>query len=621
MRGTLLGSETMTNIGGYQVVEKIGEGGMASVYKGLQISLQRPVAIKVLSRQLTDHRDLRERFDRESLIIARLNHPNIIHVIDRGITHEGMPYFIMQYVEGTDLAGLIKTARLDINRKLDLTIQICKALSYAHRNGVIHRDIKPGNVLIDNEGNARVLDFGIAQLFYRDNPDVQRTHPDLVLGTLAYMSPEQQVDASQVTAASDLYSLGAVMYELFAGVKLLGLYRPPSEINPAIPKSLEDTIHRCLQPNPIDRFGSADELKDSLLKILQGAHLGTDQRERASRGISAVEDKFALLDVIKEDRYGAVYLYENRVDCKPLVIKKRISMTAGLAEAKLLTALTHENIVNILGASGSEKLFIIVMEYLSGGNLKDRLIRPIPWGDVLKTARAICEALSFAHKNKIVHGNLRPSNILFTDSGEVKVADFGLDEHYTSGEGGNNWYNVGAEMKSPQTDIIAAGTIFYEMLTSSLPDWQEAGFVPHDSFKEIPAGMQQMISKMLRRDQSTRYTSVSQVLDEIDALMTAHGIKPGFWDEPLDSDRFERPTSFMAPSEVGTEEGAELTPSPGEPGKSGPKSLWRAFLLLLLLLIAAVVYLQHKGLFDNTIEAIFDIGAKLAGYLDTLLSG
>jgi len=252
----------MKQIGGYEIIEKIGSGGMGSVYRGRQVSLDRPVAIKVLSKALTDCQEVLERFNRESRIIAGLNHPNIIHVIDRGITANGMPYFVMEHVEGVDLAQEIKAGNMDTNRKLDLMIQVSKALSYAHKNGVIHRDIKPGNVLIDADGNALVLDFGIAKLSRNGGSGPDQTQKDVIMGTVDYMSPEQRTAAHAVTAASDLYSLGAMMYELFTGVKPLGRFRPPSQIESSIPESLGKIILRCLEPNPKDRFSSADEVKE-----------------------------------------------------------------------------------------------------------------------------------------------------------------------------------------------------------------------------------------------------------------------------------------------------------------------------------------------------------------------
>ncbi len=573
----------MKKIGGYEVIEKLGHGGMGTVYKGRQVSLDRPVAIKVLSEKLADVDDVLERFNRESLIIARLNHPNIIHVIDRGITSEGMAYFVMEYVEGTDLARAIRDGNLDTNRKLDVIIQVCKALSYAHKNRVIHRDIKPANVLIDTEGNALVLDFGIAKFF--GNWEYQ-TCTHMVMGTMEYMSPEQQTDTSQVTAASDLYSLGVLMYELFTGAKPLGRFKGPSEIDPDIPQPLEEVILRCLEPNPEDRFASADEIKERLLKLLQGAHLPSAQKERASRVLAKVEKKFALLDIIKEDRYGAVYLYEDRVDHRLLVIKKQTNTGAGLDEARLLTNLKHKNIANILGASGNEWLFIIVMEYVSGGSLKDRLVRPLPPRDALRTARQICEGLSFAHKNRIVHGNLRPSNILFTESGEVKITDFGLEEHYASGEEEENWYNVGGEPKSPRADIVAAGTIFYQILTSSLAVWDETQIVPHVNFNRLTVKLQEIVTRMLSREQGARYSSFDEAIVEIDGLLAAYEKKP------------RRPAVAATPGKAAA-----------RPRKVARKRHGWTLLLLALLLLTALVYLNHADyiqIYRDAILALWD---------------
>ena len=262
----------MQTIGAYEVMEKVGEGGMAVVYKSRQPSLDRSVAIKVLSNKLADDPESVERFNRESLIIAKLSHPNIIHVIDRGIT-DGSPYFVMDFVEGKTLAYLIQEGNTDRTTKLDIIMQVCKALSYAHKNGVIHRDIKPANILIDHDNNAMVSDFGIAQLFSDGDDSEPLTKEGIVMGTPAYMSPEQKLNTSQVTSATDLYSLGAVMFELFTGMKPLGRFKAPSEINPEIPEALNEIILKCLEPEPENRFGSVDEIRDQLLTILQGAHL------------------------------------------------------------------------------------------------------------------------------------------------------------------------------------------------------------------------------------------------------------------------------------------------------------------------------------------------------------
>jgi serine/threonine protein kinase len=580
----------MKKIGGYEVIEKIGEGGMATVYKGRQVSLDRPVAIKVLSKKLIDSYDVLERFNRESLIIAGLNHPNIIHVIDRGVTRKGMPYFVMDYVEGTDLAQVIREGSLDTNRKLDVIIQTCKALSYAHRNGVIHRDIKPANVLIHTNGNVLVLDFGIAKFLDEGGSNGHRTRTEVIMGSLDYMSPEQRTATSRVTAASDLYSLGVLMYELFTGAKPVGHFRPPSEINPTIPEPLEEVMLRCLDPDPGNRLASADEIKERLLKILQGAHLPRAQKERATQAIPKVEDRFTVLDVIKEDRYGAVYLYQDKADHNLLVIKKRTSTNAGLMEAKLLTTLKHKNIVNILGSSRGERLFIIVMEYLSGGSLKERLIQPFPLGDALRAARDICYGLSFAHKNRIVHGNLRPSNILFTESGQVKITDFGLEEHYAARE--VNLYNVYSEPKSPQADIFAVGTIFYQMLTGSLPAWKGTQIVPHDYLKMLPIELQEIVTQMLSHDRGSRYSSFDQVIVEIDALLATY------------EDRLKR------------SEDPAVSAHPQRPAR---KQLLWTILLFALLLVLAVAYLKQAGDIKTWADEVLALWGKFMSVLWSFL--
>lgn len=606
----------MTKIGGYQVTEKIGEGGMAVVYKGLQVSLNRPVAIKVLSQKLSDCQEVLERFNQESLIVARLNHPNIIHVIDRGITPEGMPFFVMEHVQGVDLSEYIFKKNLTLNRKIDVTIQICKALSYAHRNGVIHRDIKPANILIDPEGTVKVLDFGIAQFFGAENRDANLTRADTVMGTLAYMSPEQQLSAKKVTAASDLYSLGVLMFELFTGEKPLGRFRPPSELNGEIPKTLEDAILRCLEPKPEDRFTSADELKSRLLMLLQGAHIGAAQKERAGKELIKTDDKFSLLDVIKEDAYGSVYLYENKIDHKLIVIKKRLKMSSGLTEAKLLTSLKHKNIVNILGASGNESVFIVVMEYLSGGSLKDRLARPMPWGNALKMLGQICNGLSFAHKNRIIHGNIRPSNILFSETGQVKISDFGLEEHYSEINGSNNWYNLRGEARSVAADVFAVGTMFHQMLTGALPRWQGQELVQHGYLQLLPMELRELTTSMLARDVAKRPSDVNQIIRSVEALLAAYVNK----DKNKRSDDAGEDVTIISAAEKDEGETTGNHEAAVHSKRNSGRTL-RLFYILLLILPPGLLHLHHNGLLKFYAQTGLDLWGKMMLRLTPLLNG
>lgn len=558
----------MNKIGKYKILKKIGEGGMATVYKGLQVSLNRPVAIKVLSKKVSGNSEIVDRFNRESLIIAHLTHSNIIHVIDRGITAKGMPYFIMDFVERTDLAKIIEEGSYNINQKLNVIIQVCKALSYAHKNGVIHRDIKPANILIDSEENVLVADFGIAQFYDKETGDEQLTREGVALGTLAYMSPEQKTSFRTITASSDLYSLGVMMYELFTNSKPLGRFKSPSEVNPEIPEPLSELILKCLEPEPSDRFSSADEIKDQLLELLQGAHIRDTQKREAVRSIAKMEDIFDLLDIIKEHKFGAIYLFRHKIKGQLMVVKKYNGPLGGFKEAKLLTSLRHKNIVDIYGVSGSENLYIMVMEYMSGGSLADRLLRPHSWMEVLEIAKGVCEGLSFAHKNRIIHGNLRPSNILISESGEVKITDFGLNEHYTDDAGKSNWYNVSENPKSNRTDILAAGIIFYEMLIGSIPDWNEGRLNSHEQFESLPPNLKGMMSKMLSREPENRQRSFDEVLDNINDIIETQ------------------------------------KPVPGKADKKKPRFLSRILLLFALIFTAAGAYLFVTGKYTYYLDVL-----------------
>ena len=491
---------------------------MATVYKGRQISLNRPVAIKILSKKLTENKDIVERFSREALIIARLAHPNIIHIIDRGVVN-GRYYFIMDFVKGSDLSKVIKEGIYNSNKKIDLIIQVCKALSFAHKNGIIHRDIKPANILINAEGDALVSDFGIAQLLDKSNEEQQLTNDGAMMGTIAYMSPEQKVNARTVTSASDIYSLGVVMYEMFTGAKPLGRFKRPSEIDSNIPKQLETAMLKCLETKPEDRFKLADDLKDHLLEILQGAHIQKTQKDQALHEIANLKDKFSLLDIIKEDDFGGVYLFEKKETKKLMIIKKIINQADGFVGAKILSKLQHENIISIYGVSGNKDLFIIVIEYASGGSLKDRLIRDHPANETLKMFKGICKGLSYAHKNRVVHGNIRPSNILITETGEAKITDFGLEEHYSSDKNKVNWYHPPGEAKSYSLDIFAAGVIFYQMLTGLAPDWQKGRLVSAGKFRQLPLKIQMIVSKMTSIEPANRYENLDMIIDNIDSVL------------------------------------------------------------------------------------------------------
>lgn len=279
MTGELLG-------GRYSMLDTIGEGGMATVYRAKDTFLQRTVAIKVLRPQYASDAEFRERFRREAQSAAALSHPNIVNVYDVG-RENGSNYIVMECVDGRTLNDIIVSeGRLSVDRTADYSAQILDALDHAHSNGVIHRDIKPHNILITRDGRVKVTDFGIARAVSAS----ALTETGRVIGTVNYTSPEQARGAA-ATAESDIYSLGVVMYEMLTGrlpfagdtpvsVALKHVQEEPTPISilsPGVVPQFERVVMRALAKNPEDRWRTARSFKHAVVRARQAAADGSGQ--------------------------------------------------------------------------------------------------------------------------------------------------------------------------------------------------------------------------------------------------------------------------------------------------------------------------------------------------------
>ncbi|MBP92270.1 MAG: serine/threonine protein kinase [Acidimicrobiaceae bacterium] len=269
--------------GRYELHRQIARGGMADVYLARDLLLDRPVAVKVLFDEFADVPDFVERFRREAQAAANLNHPNIVSVYDWG-EEQGTYFIVMEYVEGRSLAEMIRTeGALHPDRAADIATDITAALGFAHRNGLVHRDVKPGNVLVTPSGQVKVADFGIATAIAGAQHDL--TRDGTVMGTATYFSPEQ-AQGRQVDPRSDLYSLGVVLYEMLLGrppftgeTPVAVAYQhvqnsPPSlrQSGAAVAQSLEAVTLKLLAKNPVNRYPTAEDLRSDLRRYREGAH-------------------------------------------------------------------------------------------------------------------------------------------------------------------------------------------------------------------------------------------------------------------------------------------------------------------------------------------------------------
>jgi eukaryotic-like serine/threonine-protein kinase len=264
----------------YELQELVGTGGMSSVYRAHDRLLERDVALKVLHEQYTADGDYVERFRREARSVAKLSHPNIVTVIDRG-EQEGRQFIVFEYVDGENLKALVeREGPLPEQEAIELALQVARALGFAHEHGLVHRDVKPQNVLLNGDAGAKVTDFGIARSL-----DVQGglTQTGTVMGTSDYIAPEQ-ARGQPVDAQSDVYSLGAVLYELLTGevpfpgdnfvaVAMRHINEPPPSVRerrPELSPRLDAAIRRAMAKNPRDRFASMEDFCRELQACLAG---------------------------------------------------------------------------------------------------------------------------------------------------------------------------------------------------------------------------------------------------------------------------------------------------------------------------------------------------------------
>ena len=279
------GGEQPLRIGEYDVLETIAAGGMGNVYLARHRLMKRRVAIKVLPRSATENERLAQRFAREVEVAARLTHPNIVTAYDAGM-HEGACYLVMEYVDGPDLSTLLqRRGPLPPAKAVHCIVQAARGLAYAHDNGVVHRDVKPGNLLVDAAGTVKILDMGLASSHAPDAPASRPAASGKMMGTVQYVAPEQAANAHDVDHRADIYSLGCTLYRLLtnrvpfeADTAMQTIIAHREQFIPTladlvadVPDGLQDVLNRMMAKDPDRRYQSAAEVMADLQAVVPDA--------------------------------------------------------------------------------------------------------------------------------------------------------------------------------------------------------------------------------------------------------------------------------------------------------------------------------------------------------------
>lgn len=286
-----------SSLGQYQLLEQIGVGGMATVYKALQPRLERQVAVKLMHQAFLQDPNFRARFEREARIVARLEHPNIVPVYDYDDIN-GQPYLVMKLITGRTLKDLLRDGPLSLDRILQIMPAIADALTYAHRQGVLHRDIKPSNILLDEAGQPYLTDFGLARITQLGESTMSA---DMMLGTPHYISPEQAQGLDGLDSRTDVYSFGVILYELvtgrvpFAGETTYAIVHKhiyaapplPSQLNPEIPSEVEAVLLKALEKNPAARYDTPNALMSAFADAVRASGLQHLDESRAATAAHA----------------------------------------------------------------------------------------------------------------------------------------------------------------------------------------------------------------------------------------------------------------------------------------------------------------------------------------------
>lgn len=299
--------------GRYLVEAIVGAGGMGVVYRGIQVSLNRSVAIKLLRCGDGGAYAFEDRFRREAMAMARLNHPNIVSIYDFDRVGQDFLFLVMEFIEGTDLAEIMRTGGMSPQLAMLLLPQVCQALEYAHSRGIVHRDVKPANIMVTRRGEVKVTDFGLAKKFDQMNSFVTMTN--MIMGTPEYAAPEQVDAHREVDHRADIYALGVMIYQMLTGQLPRGAWQPPSQ-RPGVDPRMDGIVIKALMHDRNQRYQSVTELRCAVEEVIHrpllpsGATAPSAPEARRptrplTRRVLLLEDDLLVRDVLRRNLESA----------------------------------------------------------------------------------------------------------------------------------------------------------------------------------------------------------------------------------------------------------------------------------------------------------------------------
>ncbi|MEM9861728.1 MAG: protein kinase [Myxococcota bacterium] len=490
----------------YEVQRLLGAGGMAFVFLARHLTLGKSIAIKIL-RPRSDGQEHTQRFLREARVASQLEHENVVGTLD--FNHDersGLHYFAMEYLRGRSLhETLLSDGALSLERALSVLVQLARALGAAHELGIVHRDLTPKNVVLTTSSGRRdfvkLCDFGVSRSL---DADVRITATGQILGTPAYMAPEQ-VRGEEPTPACDIYAFGTIAFELLTGEwpiaggsavaliaqKLLAAeHRPSARTTRAIPAALDDLVERCLRLEPSER-PTAQEAEAALTELL-GVAPAAESVKLPTNLVGALVGNYRVEALVGSGGMGAVYRGEHqeigtRVAIKvlhPEVAQDDDAVARFIREAKTSSAIGSPHLPRYFdfGRLADGRTYA-VMDYVEGESLGDRLerVRTLPLADTRAILLQCATALQAAHSAGVVHRDIKPDNIMLTEGNAVRILDFGIAkvqgasaDRTTTQVGsflGTPVYCAPEQIfggaPTPQTDLYALACTAYEMLTGT----------------------------------------------------------------------------------------------------------------------------------------------------------